>query len=691
MSLIAFRLRSYRRRRDGFTLIEALIAITMTLIIMLALSQAFKTLSYDISQGRARLALSDQLRGVSEVLRNDLSGLTVQVDPMSQSAKSGYFLYYEGPIADHHPVTVPINNLLGVPGATVEQNLSTSKYGDFDDILMFTARAKGDWFRGKVPLAIVKGAAAGGVYGSYSPTDWTTSVVVASEYAEIAYFMMPAVVPTLNVAPAPYEEYVVNANLALPIVDNDQPVNPTATMPASFTATGNAIPDRFSLCRRVLLILPNLNLPSGQLFNADPSSTISAASRLQSNPISTSPGSRLMLANAYQRCDLSVRRVPFVSTGFAPIAANSLEELANPINRFAHVTLPGPVLGAAAINRSMPILSLTGPLALQQYALGTNISLPMRSDTTFPECGFLRPEFLKRTFDPATGLVETVESPVTGADVELLSNEEVLASNCVAFDLKGYDPIARLLYNNGADLAPGAVLVDDDADGTVDNLSELGWSGTDDLVLSPSDPGYASSLAYIANATPPYTAAQLSALTAITSSQGCFVDIGWSAKTLLSPVRKTGEPYQTILSGFEYFPASTSWLPPLSFRKSGRVVGAGVSPFAASIYQPCFDSYTDAFEHDGFKQSFISPNGTIFTDGKDFVEATSVSLNPAITDLASNGLDDDSNGLIDDYSEQDSSPPVLAAMPSIQALIRLEDVGASVIQQIAVTQDLVTQ
>ena len=239
MSLLFLRWSPASQRRLGFTLIEALIAVTMTLIIMLALAQGFKRLSDDISKGRARLSLSDQLRGVSEILRNDLAGLTVDCDPTAKTTKSGYFLYYEGPIADHHPVTVPINNL---PGGTTEEQLSTSKYGDFDDILMFTARSKGDWFRGRVPLAIVKGVASGGNYTS-TLSDWTQTVVVASEYAEIAYFMMPGIVPTSN---GTYEQYIANPNLTLPIIDRDSPVNPSPTpaMPAYFTPTGNGIPDR---------------------------------------------------------------------------------------------------------------------------------------------------------------------------------------------------------------------------------------------------------------------------------------------------------------------------------------------------------------------------------------------------------------------------------------------------------------
>ncbi|MDZ4852512.1 MAG: hypothetical protein SGI77_24750 [Pirellulaceae bacterium] len=696
-----------RRSATGFTLIEALIAVTMTLVIMLALAQGFKRLSGDISQGRARLALSDQLRGVSEILRSDLSGLTVEVDPNSKVAKSGYFLYYEGPLSDHHPVTVPINNRARAPDATIEQNLSTSKYGDYDDILMFTARSKGDWFRGRVPLALVKGAASGGS-GTYVPTalDWVNTVVVASEYAEIAYFMMPAIEPTPNPA-VNHEEYVADVvDLRLPIVDRDSPVNPT-TMPAYFTVFGNAIPDSFNLCRRVLLILPTLNLPTEMLINtgATPSGTSAATAHLQSLPLNNSKNSRLALMNAYQRCDLSVRRAASPIAGTSPIVANSLSDLANPMNRFAHITLPGTIIGAGANDRTMPILSLSGISPLQQYALhggdmtqspqvitqSPQVSFPARADGTLPEAGFMRPEFLKRAIDtdassPMFGSVLLVENPETGNDVEKLTNEEVIATNCVAFDLKGYDPVARLLYHAGEDGLPNAST----------GWANLGAPGTDDLVLSPGDPGYGTSdgtsVGYLGASTP-------ATLAQITASQGTFVDIGWNAKTplMVSSLSTTARlPIkETSLSGF------TGLKPTDALHKAGRVFGRLDDPtmpnyFIALIYQPCFDSYTDYFEHDGFRQgSFTSAannQGTIFYDGRLYLEGLPPSAaNRLLADHASNGLDDDSNGLIDDYAEQDSSPPILSAMPTIQALIRLEDKSAGVIQQIAVTQDLTAQ
>jgi hypothetical protein len=682
-------------RARGFTLVEALIAVTMTLVIMLALAQGFKRMSDDISEGRARLALSDQLRGASELLRHDVSGITVVCDPSSKEFKNGYFLYYEGPLADHHPVSAPINNLLG-GGGTTEQNLSASRFGDFDDILMFTARAKSEWFRGRVPLALVKGASG----GNYVPTaaDWIQTVVVASEYAEIVWFAMPEIEPTSSGQTDPAFVYQTAPNYKLPVVDADTPVNPAADpIPgtASGDITGNGIPDRIRLCRRVLLILPSLNTPNGTLFNTASAAGESNAVRLLAEPITTPIGSRLSLRHAYQRCDLSVHRAQGVAVNAAaPIVANSLDDLAHPANRFAHVMLPGNTLGGSANDRSMPILSLTGPIGLQQFAFAGNLPL-----AAVPDIGFLNPQFLKRKInqDPASGgTILTEDDEELGATVELLTNEEVVANNCIAFDVKGFDPVAKMLYHVGSDGQPGVALADDDGNGTVDDLLELGASGSDDLEVNPSDPGYAETIRRIG------VSPSAATLSQVTSRQGGFVDLAWAVKRWQPPAglplidvsRIPNELRETILSGVRNNAALLSE----ALLKSGRAILANNG--SALVFQPCFDSYTDAFERDGFRQRDLATaanaisnptdKGTIFENGSLWFQGA-VNPNAVRADLGSNGLDDDNNGLVDDFAERDSCPPILSAMPAIQALVRVEDATAGVIQQIAVTHDLATQ
>jgi type II secretory pathway pseudopilin PulG len=703
--------------RSGFTLIEAMIAITMTLIIMLALAQGFKRLSDDISQGRARLALSDQLRSVSEVLRNDLASLTVDPDPTTPNNKLGYFMYYDGPVTDYTAATLPINT---VANGTTEQRLSASKYGDFDDILMFTAKAKGDLFKGRVPLAVVKGAAAAQAgITNYVPkqSDWVNSVVLASEFAEIAYFMVPMNVETNSEGEAEFTIPSIDPTSgSLVFEDKDLAVNPTATfnVPSGrallpVAGVGNGVPDRMILCRRVLLILPSLNVP------LPTTPIIQGLINTQSAPDPTMESLRFLvpefgvdsMSTAFQGADLSMRRGRTgPSGGLVPVAANSLADLATPANRFAHTMLT--FSANSGITTTMPLLALTPPIPIQEYALSRGAAGASRvsfnssnrgagtfedyANASFPEAGFIAPTYLRHNRiqgrDPANPTGPLI------ADDDGLAFSELLATNCVAFDLKGFDPSARLLYHAGPDGNVGAA-VPPATNGV------FGTAGTDDLVLSPSDPGYDDSVGYLVNpATSPSTwTPSGNPLSDMTASMGCFVDVGWGFKSTYSLNPAISSIFVTPLSGLRVGttaePFAGAVQPSIAFLKSGRcLLSSYNAPFQCLIYQPCFDSFTDVFENDGYDQNQTTLNfGSIFSS----TYVPSIFRNglppptplPPGADQAVNGLDDNNNGLVDEFDERDTSPPINFAMPAVQATIRLEDKQAGVIQQIAVTQSLV--
>ncbi len=124
--------------RSGLTLIEIMIALTMTLIVLGAMMIAFQYASKEISRGRAVIEMSNQLRSVQELIRNDLNGLTVDPRPHTQTASAeGYFELIEGPSRDQlNAVTVTDNYL-----------------GDVDDILAFTSRSASRPFRGRLQNA----------------------------------------------------------------------------------------------------------------------------------------------------------------------------------------------------------------------------------------------------------------------------------------------------------------------------------------------------------------------------------------------------------------------------------------------------------------------------------------------------------------------------------------------------------
>ncbi len=131
--------------RQAYTLVEILVATTLSLVILTAVMQVFATVSHTVSDARAVTEIQGQLRLAANRLAADLtpgnltavtaSGQTTAAAPPPMpyppSGPNGYFEYIEGPIGPViDPETVFIDSANGnAPDTTV---------GDVDDVLMFT-------------------------------------------------------------------------------------------------------------------------------------------------------------------------------------------------------------------------------------------------------------------------------------------------------------------------------------------------------------------------------------------------------------------------------------------------------------------------------------------------------------------------------------------------------------------------
>jgi type II secretory pathway pseudopilin PulG len=129
---------SRRTHARGLTLTEVLIAVTITLVLMAVLVNAFRDISGQISESRAIIQLAGQLRSGAEQLRDDLRGVTLPVRPWVDPAEGqGYFEQAEYDIAVDNPdFLIQPDNIIG----------------DVDDVLMFTCRSTGAPFRGRIRL-----------------------------------------------------------------------------------------------------------------------------------------------------------------------------------------------------------------------------------------------------------------------------------------------------------------------------------------------------------------------------------------------------------------------------------------------------------------------------------------------------------------------------------------------------------
>ncbi len=147
-----------RPRSNGLTLVEMLVSLAITLMLLFAIVTIFKWMGDGVNSGRATIDLSSQLRQATNLLQQDLDGLTVQTQPWAYDERTpGYFEYIEGPTYDTE--------------GDLDPKFATTS--DIDDVLAFTSRRKGKPFVG--PSA--------------------TGRLLESEVAEIIWFCYNPVTP----------------------------------------------------------------------------------------------------------------------------------------------------------------------------------------------------------------------------------------------------------------------------------------------------------------------------------------------------------------------------------------------------------------------------------------------------------------------------------------------------------------
>ena len=146
----------------GLTLVEMLVAMTLTLLLMGAVAQIFGMLGQGVNGSRSVAELGSRMRSTAYRLRQDLAGMTVDPKPpVRPDANSGYLEIIEGPETDQ------ITYLSGQAFDKSSGSNATGKWvgtsqpyqgivgsddrlvGDVDDVLLFTTRSTSDMFAGR--------------------------------------------------------------------------------------------------------------------------------------------------------------------------------------------------------------------------------------------------------------------------------------------------------------------------------------------------------------------------------------------------------------------------------------------------------------------------------------------------------------------------------------------------------------
>ena len=160
--------------RSGLTLVEIMIALTMTLIVLGAMMTAFQFASEQMQMGRAVMEMANRLRTTEELLRKDLSHLTVDPRPYTESTNpNGYFEIVEGPLRDSDYTL---------------QAIGSSYAGDHDDVWMGTVRSETQPFRGRYIASNDVFTVRGNNLDTLAPTKPFTTDIIESPIAEVVWW-----------------------------------------------------------------------------------------------------------------------------------------------------------------------------------------------------------------------------------------------------------------------------------------------------------------------------------------------------------------------------------------------------------------------------------------------------------------------------------------------------------------------
>src|SRR5436190_17607394 len=85
------------RRARGFTLVELLIAMTLTLLLVYAIAQFYAYVGETVRDGRAQIEMGGHLRSAANRLQKDFAELTVRVGGrIDVGSAQGYLELWEG-------------------------------------------------------------------------------------------------------------------------------------------------------------------------------------------------------------------------------------------------------------------------------------------------------------------------------------------------------------------------------------------------------------------------------------------------------------------------------------------------------------------------------------------------------------------------------------------------------------------
>lgn len=230
------------RRRQGFTLVELLVAMALIMFIMAILSQAFVTAMGTFRNLKASGDMAEKLRATTQQLQRDLAadhfeGKKRLSNPnfwVNGPPEQGYFVSWQNPNANpDNTVTVPLGGILQENTPTTTDLDGVASFRNTGARLAFTIKTRGnqmgDFLSGGAPPAFLASSA------SFGPTEARYQGTAYNyQWAEVAWFLVPqpdvtVTDPTTGSAPVTLWTLIRRQHLAVP--DNSLIVPPIAYAP----------------------------------------------------------------------------------------------------------------------------------------------------------------------------------------------------------------------------------------------------------------------------------------------------------------------------------------------------------------------------------------------------------------------------------------------------------------------------
>ena len=641
-----------RSPRDAFTLVEMLVAISITLVMMATVVGVFATVSSSVSKRRAAVEVGNQLRHVRNVLQRDLEGATCPAIPWQKPESDvGYFEVIEGIHADFYPSLQTDGVLPGsITNPEIDHTASTvpssslplqsgwvtdgGGLGDWDDVLAFTSRNEKHPFTGPAP----------GNTRQVEPPDPTN----ANDFTPKSFEQWRAQTITSPVAEVVW--FCVE--------------NP-ASQYDDLSYFGE--PGMRTIYRRTLLVAPWLDFR----FNVDdngPKSRPGVLRIIDRNNVSEAQALAALIA-FQERYDISARIEfdPAIDDeGRWTIVANTLADLTDRKNRFEHFgyTLDGnsrvfanrmisPGVGTGGNSVRFfhdPDLPTPGNQASAIAIKVGNIVVGYDVNDGQPGQGYVVRPFAAtqggstpRAMINENGQVVYLTNGLvplgSGSKLENRRGADLMMSDALAFDIQVYDPVAPIyaIDPNGAVLQEGASVPAPNIDLTAVSPADIGW-----LQAFRS-----------ANSNP------------LAVSSGAYVDLGYSELHREYIRRTTGSN-----------PSAEFPVTPFSGLPHGK------SQLADAGLTRTYDTWNFAYENDAVNQ-----DGDVDVNG-----------NPLI-DEGTDGFDtpeDYGSGLqvrygADDNTERETSPPYPAPMRAVQVKLRVYEPDSRQIREVTVRQHFVPE